>query len=114
MLDKLVANAIEFATNATPIVVRLTRIEAPSGAQARLSVENEGPPLPAAMHGRLFDSMVSVRSEPAGDKPHLGLGLYIVRLIAEFHGGSVRADNRADSSGVVVTVTLPEVSSGQP
>ena len=114
MLDKLVANAIEFAGNAAPIVVRLTRSAAPSGAEVRLAVENEGPPLPAAMHGRLFDSMVSVRREHAGDEPHLGLGLYIVRLIAEFHGGSVHADNRADGRGVVVTVILPEVSSRKP
>jgi signal transduction histidine kinase len=37
----------------------------------------------------------------------LGLGLYIVRLIAEFHGGRARAANRADGSGVEITVTLP-------
>src|SRR5271169_4968045 len=59
MLDKLVANAIEFGTPGAPIVVRLTRVDL--GVQ--LAVENEGPPLPAAMQGRLFDSMVSVRSD---------------------------------------------------
>ena len=111
MLDKLVANAIEFATGTTPIFVRLARIESDAGTEARLSVENEGPPLPSAMQGRLFDSMVSVRSEHAADVPHLGLGLYIVRLIAEFHGGSVRADNRADGRGVVITVSMPEARS---
>ncbi len=111
MLDKLVANAIEFATGAAPIVVQLVRIETESGTRLRLSVENEGPALPAAMHGRLFDSMVSVRGKQTGDEPHLGLGLYIVRLIAEFHGGSVRADNRADGRGVVIAVMLPEAHS---
>ena len=40
-------------------------------------------------------------------EPHLGLGLYIVRLIAEFHGGRADARNRPDGTGVVVTVTLP-------
>jgi signal transduction histidine kinase len=51
--------------------------------------------------------MVSVRRGTGGDVPHLGLGLYIVRLIAEFHHGKVRADNRDDGGGVVVTVMLP-------
>jgi signal transduction histidine kinase len=79
---------------------------------ARISVENEGPLLPAAMHGRLFDSMVSVRPEQRDGEPHLGLGLYIVRLIAEAHGGSAVAENRSDGRGVVVTVTLPRAERG--
>ncbi len=103
MLDKLVANAMEFGTPGAPIIVRVTR----AGGGVQLTVGNDGPLLPAGMMGRLFDSMVSVRREMGGDIPHLGLGLYIVRLIAEFHGGKARADNRNDGGGVVLTVTLP-------
>jgi dedicated sortase system histidine kinase len=103
MLDKLVANAAEFGRPGTAIVVRVSRVD----LGVRLAVENEGPPLPEAMRGRLFDSMVSVRSGQGGEEPHLGLGLYIVRLIAEFHRGSATAENRSDSRGVVVSVTLP-------
>ncbi len=108
MLDKLVANATEFGGPGTPIVVRLLR----SAGEAQLIVGNDGPPLPEGMSGRLFDSMVSVRRETGGAVPHLGLGLYIVRLIAEFHGGRARADNRNDGGGVVVTVTLPLAAEG--
>jgi signal transduction histidine kinase len=103
MLDKLVANACEFGTPGAPIAIGLER----DGTSVCLRVENEGAALPVGMHERLFDSMVSVRAEQKGDEPHLGLGLYIVRLIAEFHGGSVGAENRSDGRGVVVTVTLP-------
>jgi dedicated sortase system histidine kinase len=102
MLDKLVANAIEFATGDAPVVVSVER----GDDQVRISVDNEGPALPGAMSAQLFDSMVSMRSDQGGE-PHLGLGLYIVRLIAEFHGGRVAARNRDDGRGVVVTVTLP-------
>ena len=79
------------------------------GRTVALSVSNSGPRLPAEMEGRLFESMVSVApaGTAAGGEPHLGLGLYIVRLIAQFHGGSAAAHDRPDGSGVIVTVTLP-------
>jgi signal transduction histidine kinase len=109
MLDKLVANAVEFRT-AGEVEVALSLDD----GLARLVVANEGPPLPDAMAGRLFDSMVSVR-DPArtrDEAPHLGLGLYIVRLIAEFHGGHARAENRTDRAGVRIVVTLPLAPAG--
>ena len=106
MLDKLVGNAHEFAAPNAAITITLIRV----GDSARLTVENEGPPLPQGMHERLFDSMVSVRPGTGGDVPHLGLGLYIVRLIAEFHEGTARADDRPDGRGVAVTVEIPAAS----
>jgi dedicated sortase system histidine kinase len=103
MLDKLAANAADFATGDAP--VRLSF--ATDGGEAVLIVSNDGPALPDAMHGRLFESMVSVRSGTQAREPHLGLGLYIVRLIAEFHGGRVAAANRANNSGVEFTLRFP-------
>jgi signal transduction histidine kinase len=103
MLDKLAANAAEFSAPGSTIRFELRR----EGSQARLSVLNEGPPLPADMQGRLFESMVSVRGKQAGEEPHLGLGLYIVRLVAEFHGARAAARNREDGSGVEVRIEFP-------
>jgi len=54
----------------------------------------------------LFDSLW--QSRPDGDgRPHFGLGLYIVRLIAEFHGGEATAKSLPGGSGVRVSVWLP-------
>ena len=103
MLDKLVSNAVDFSAGDEPIRVRL---EARDG-QASLTVSNRGARLPEAMAGKLFESMVSVRPGNPGREPHLGLGLYIVRLVAEFHGGSARAMDREDGSGVVIRVRCP-------
>jgi two-component system sensor histidine kinase ChvG len=106
MLDKLAANAADFATEGTPIEVMLER----HGAVAVLRFANDGPPLPAEMQERLFESMVSVRPGGARGEPHLGLGLYIVRLVAEFHGGRAAASNRPGGRGVVFELRLPLAS----
>ncbi len=103
MLDKLAANAADFATPGTPVSVTLQRI----GNEAVLQFSNSGPPLPPEIADRLFDSMISVRKEASGDNPHLGLGLYIVRLIAEFHGGRVGARNWENRRGVTIEIRLP-------
>ncbi|MCC7327075.1 MAG: hypothetical protein IT521_09760 [Burkholderiales bacterium] len=106
LMDKLVANAVEFAAGGA-IEIRLDS----AGSQAQLSVANDGPPLPDGTALRLFDSLVSVRPAGGSGTPHLGLGLYIVRVITQFHHGSVRAQNKADGTGVVVTVALPLANS---
>jgi dedicated sortase system histidine kinase len=101
MLDKLVDNAVDFSPVSSTIRVRL----APSTEEVVIEVENEGPPLPPAMRRRAFESLWQSRSG-SDSRPHFGLGLYIVRLIAEAHGGSVAADNLLDRKGVVFTVRL--------
>jgi len=105
MLDKLISNAMDFCKTETPIVVDLIRIN----KVVKLCVLNQGVTLPNEMQGSLFDSMVSVR-ESRGGEPHLGLGLYIVRMIAEFHHGNVTANNRDDVEGVVFNVLIPLVN----
>lgn len=102
LLDKLMGNALDFHTPGTPISVELVQ----SDDRARILVRNQGPPLPEEMQGSLFDSMVSIRTQ-GGAEPHLGLGLYIVRLIAEFHHGTVQAQNAPRDTGAIFTVTIP-------
>ena len=110
MLDKLVDNANDFGLPGTPISVRLERVgvvpELGEQGSVVLSVSNQGNPLPEGTRQRLFASMVSVRRDAGGEKPHLGLGLYVARLIAEFHRASIQADNLPDGQGVAVTVTF--------
>lgn len=102
LLDKLVSNAIDFHTPGTPIDFHLSQ----DNTVTKLVITNTGPTLPDEMQANLFESMVSVRDKK-GEQPHLGLGLYIVRLITEFHRGKVFARNRSDNSGVEFHIELP-------
>jgi dedicated sortase system histidine kinase len=102
MLDKLVENAVDFAAPGTPVRIALSRV----GERALLRVENEGPVLPDAIRESLFDSMQSLRGAASAGVPHLGLGLYIARLIAEFHGGTLRARTPDSGRGAAFEAAL--------
>jgi two-component system sensor histidine kinase ChvG len=103
LFDKLTANAMEFSETKNAIVITLKR----EGRLALLLVSNTGPLLPDNMTGQLLNSMVSVRAQKSQDKTHLGLGLFIAKMIAEFHQGEIIIENRQDSSGVNVSLSLP-------
>jgi two-component system sensor histidine kinase ChvG len=105
MVDKLASNARELGEAERPIVIRLR--ECPEGVE--LVVLNYGSSLPAPMQDKLFESMVSIRDDSSSSTPHLGLGLYIARLIADFHGASIRAANLANDEGVTVTIRFKNV-----
>lgn len=101
-LDKLIDNALGFAPPGTPIRVRLALADA---GGVVLAVVNQGPELPSRMQDQLFQSMVSVR-DSRDQATHLGLGLYIVRLVAELHGGAALAANLPGGAGVEFQMRL--------
>jgi signal transduction histidine kinase len=71
-----------------------------------IAVRNTGTQLPEEFQDRLFDSLVSLRDK-RGSAPHLGLGLYIVRLVAAAHNGTVQARNLPAEGGVEFVISLP-------
>jgi signal transduction histidine kinase len=104
-LDKLFDNARSFSAEDGWIRIALDTEE--SGITLRMA--NSGPRLPTAMQDRLFDSLVSLRERSArgaGETPHLGLGLHVVRLVAELHNGRASARNLDDGSGVEFSLRL--------
>ncbi|MBL8520166.1 MAG: hypothetical protein JNK75_05790 [Betaproteobacteria bacterium] len=103
LLDKLVQNANDFAQTGT--VIRVVVSAHP--AYVELRVENDGPPIRAELLESLFDTMVSERTDAQASEGHLGLGLFIARIVAEHHGGRIRAVNLIDQRGVAIVVTLP-------
>jgi len=106
-LDKLFDNAKGFTPEEGWIRIKLA---VRGDNEVELAVANSGPPLPARMQEKLFDSLVSVRDagslRAAGEVPHLGLGLYIVRLIAEAHHGHAEASNLPQDAGVEFRMIL--------
>jgi two-component system, OmpR family, sensor histidine kinase ChvG len=106
LLDKLIDNAVDFSSADATITVRLRR----EAAAVVLEVDNPGPPLAPEARGRLFESLWQSRSG-SDSRPHFGLGLYIVRLIAEYHRGGVAAGDLPGGEGARFGVRLPLVNS---
>lgn len=107
LFDKVISNAVEFSQD-NIITIELTK----NTNSAELLISNNGILLPKQLNERLFDSMVSLRDKnPKGYTkqtiPHLGLGLYISRLICQFHHGQISAYNHQDPNGVTVHISLP-------
>jgi two-component system, OmpR family, sensor histidine kinase ChvG len=100
MLDKLVSNAIDFGTSGNPIEIILQ-----NNKSTELKIINYGSVLPNEMKSQLFNSMVSLRDKKDGQS-HLGLGLYIAKLIAEFHNAEITADNLPQNQGVVFKINF--------
>ncbi|MGD8957683.1 MAG: histidine kinase dimerization/phospho-acceptor domain-containing protein [Chromatiaceae bacterium] len=99
-IKELVDNAVDFRQPGSPVLIQCLR----DAEDVLLSVVNIGPPLPVDVD--VFQSMYSERSGRQAE-PHLGLGLYLVRLIGDFHGGSATAVNVEDAAQVRVTMRLP-------
>ncbi len=100
MLDKLISNAADFSMPGKPIEIMLQDNKATD-----IKIINYGSVLPVEMKAQLFNSMVSFR-EKKDEQPHLGLGLHIARLIAEFHNAEITANNLPQNEGVVFKISF--------
>lgn len=108
VLFNLVDNAAKYAPEDTAIEIRGWA----DGDSIKLAVIDEGPGIPADDLERIFDSFYRVRK---GDfvRAGTGLGLSICRGFVDAMGGRIKADNRADRTGAIFTVSLP-IAAQQP
>ena len=107
LLDKLVDNARDFTPPDGLIEVGLKNT--PEGFC--LSVFNQGSTLPEDTTTDIFSPFVSMRD--GQEQGHLGQGLLIVSLIADYHGARVEARNRTQGGidGVSFRVIIPAIHS---
>jgi len=101
-LDKLVDNAMSLSGEEDTVTLSFSK----TATNYLIAVRNTGTRLPDEFQDKLFDSLVSLR-EKRGSAPHLGLGLYIVRLVAAAHNGTVQARNLPQDGGVEFLISLP-------
>jgi len=108
LLTNLLANAVQYSPSGSAVELRVTGGE---GEPVTIQVHNGGVPIPEEDLPHLFEpfhrSAGATQASPGG----LGLGLFIVRQIADGHGGGVTVKSRA-GEGTTFTVTLPRARAG--
>jgi two-component system, OmpR family, sensor histidine kinase SenX3 len=97
-------NAVKYSGDRVDISVEL---DTPSEKQVVLRVRDRGLGIPADELKRIFKRFYRVPSDVAGRVKGTGLGLFIVRSIANKHGGRVFAESEGEGRGTTVILELP-------
>ncbi len=106
-LVRVVRNLLDNATRHATSAVRVTLLS--DDTTVTLTVEDDGSGIPPEDRERVFERFTRLDEGRARDAGGLGLGLAMVRTIAERHGGTARVDDPVDPAfgGARVVVTLP-------
>ncbi len=109
-IHRLVLNLIENAIRHTPPGTHVTALTSTMAGEAVLIVEDDGPGIPPELRRRVFERFV----RGAGDGGRgAGLGLAIVRAVAESHGGSVALETPKGGQGTRFVVRLPQTGAAK-
>ncbi|MGF6807558.1 two-component system sensor histidine kinase KdpD [Paraburkholderia sp. Clong3] len=99
LFSNLFENAAKYTASGTPLAIGAQQIDADGTPFVRITIDDNGPGLPAGMEARVFEKFT--RGEKESAKPGIGLGLAICRAIVEAHGGTIGALNRLAADGHV-------------
>jgi signal transduction histidine kinase/ActR/RegA family two-component response regulator len=113
-LAQIFCNLLTNAAKFTPREGRIALSLAARDGMAEVVVEDSGKGLEPEILPRVFDLFVQGEQPPGTHKGGLGLGLAIVRTLAQMHGGSVQAQSDGAGRGARFTVRLPIADTPQP
>ena len=102
ILLNLLDNAVKYGPTGQTVTIALRR----SGSVARITVDDEGPGIPAEDRDRIWEPYQRLESAVAGAVAGSGIGLSVVAQLVALHGGRAWAD-RAPGRGARFTVELP-------
>ncbi|HVL77620.1 MAG TPA: ATP-binding protein [Noviherbaspirillum sp.] len=108
-LVQIVSNLLNNAAKYTPDGGRITLRLQVSAGEASLTVSDTGIGIHAELLPHIFEPFTQAERTPDRSQGGLGLGLALVRRLAELHGGSVSASSPGPNAGSSFTLRLPRV-----
>jgi PAS domain S-box-containing protein len=109
VVANLLSNAIKFTPSGGTVEVRLERFE----SEVEIVVRDSGEGISKEFLPHVFDRFRQADSSITRSHGGLGLGLAIVRHLAELHGGRVQAESAGKGKGSTFRVSLPIALSAQ-
>jgi signal transduction histidine kinase/ActR/RegA family two-component response regulator len=106
MLGNVLTNAIKF----TPPRGSIHIAAGPEGKQVRISIKDSGIGIPPAMLGQVFELFAQTDRPLDRSQGGLGIGLTVVKSLAELHGGSVQALSEGEGCGTEIVIKLPALA----
>ncbi|HJQ80983.1 MAG TPA: chemotaxis protein CheB [Lacipirellulaceae bacterium] len=103
ILENLLTNAVRYTPPQGRIVLSMKR----DGNEAVLCVEDNGQGIPPDMLSTIFELFVQGPKSLARTEGGMGIGLSLVRLLVELHGGTVLVESAGKGCGSAFTVRLP-------
>ena len=105
-MDNIVSNAIKYSPTEAVIDVSVSRDE----AETVFAVRDRGPGLSPEDSGRVFGRFQRLSAKPTGGESSTGLGLSIVKRIAELHRGRATADSGGPGQGTTFAIRFPNIA----
>lgn len=102
-VDNLVSNAIKYSFVGGTITIRVGR----DASEIVCAVTDHGPGLSPEDAGRLFGRFQRLSAKPTGNEGSTGLGLSIVKRIAELHRGRAEASSEGPGRGSTFSIRFP-------
>ncbi|MDR7051322.1 signal transduction histidine kinase [Duganella sp. 3397] len=113
-LEQIASNLIDNALKYTPAGGRIEVRTWTEGEQVVLSVRDNGVGIAAELLPHVFDVFVQGASTLDRSQGGLGIGLSLVRRLADLHGGDIEADSKGPGAGSTFTLRLPRIAHQAP
>jgi signal transduction histidine kinase len=106
VLDNLVNNSVKYAPKNTEITIRIWE----ENGEVGFSIYNQGVGLSEEDKSKIFNKFSRLSARPTGGESSTGLGLSIVKMLIEMHGGQISAESEGLQSGVKFILQIPSLA----
>lgn len=103
--DNLINNAIKYSPPGTEISIKLKA----ENQMAVFEVRDQGPGFTDIDKEKLFTPFTRLSARPTGGENSTGIGLSIVKMLVDAHGGAIRAENNIEKPGAHFIVEIPAI-----